>query len=276
MPIKLITRPAAEPVTLADLKSQLGLSPAQDTDQLQSDLLSKRLRRLLAAARAECENLTRRVFVTQTWQQRLNNWPHRDPRYDEHFSTPLVLPKPPFQSVSSFTYVDTQGNPQDMFAYGFQVDNGSETQPGYLTPPFAQPWPPLRMVPSNVQVTFRCGYGGPVTVSTSPAAAVLSTPAWAWNLGDVGMPISIPGAGVAGTTFATSIASVTAGVATLTAATTTAVTSATAYAGEPVPETITNAILFLAQFYEENGAIASAETPKQVLNALRPYMHYVS
>ena len=36
MPIALITPPAAEPVTLADMKSQLGLSPAQDQTVLQT------------------------------------------------------------------------------------------------------------------------------------------------------------------------------------------------------------------------------------------------
>ena len=71
----------------------------------------------------------------------------------------IVLPKPPFQSIVSFNYIDTQGVTQDMTVYGFQQDPGSETQPARLTPPFAQPWPPIRRIPNNVSVEFICGYG---------------------------------------------------------------------------------------------------------------------
>lgn len=271
----LITPPTAEPVTLADLKSQMGLSPTQDTDHVQSDLLSKRLRRAIRGARAECESMTSRVFMTQTWKVLLDTWPHKDPRYDEHWYRSIVLPVPPFQSVSTFTYTDTQGITQDMFVYGFQVDPGSETQPARLTSPFAQPWPPIRMVPNNVQVQFKCGYGGPVTVTTSASSAVLGDSVW--NLGDVGQKISIPGAGEASATLETSIASVAMnGVATLADVATTAVTKATAFAGQPVPVDITEAILFLAQFYDENGAVTDLPIPRQVTNKLKPYMNYVS
>lgn len=284
MPIVLITPPAVEPVTLADLKSQLGLSPVQDTDHVQSAMMATRLRRLIAVARAECENITRRVFVTQTWKLLLDSWPHRDNRYSEHWYRSIVLPKPPFQSVSTFTYTDTQGIAQDMFVYGFQVDPGSETQPARLTSPWAQPWPPIRMIPNNVQVQFKCGYGGPVTVTTSASSAVLTDSVW--NAGDAGQMISIPGAGAAGATLSTSIASVAPnGQATLAVAATTAVTKATAVASMPTPGTqpgqimptpITQAILFLAQFYEENGAVTDLPVPRVVRNLLEPYINYVS
>jgi uncharacterized phiE125 gp8 family phage protein len=275
MPIVLITPPAVEPVTLADLKSQLGLSPVQDTDHVQSVLISTRLRRLIAVARAECENITRRVFVTQTWKLLLDSWPYRDNRYSEHWYRSIVLPKPPFQSVSTFTYTDTQGIAQDMFVYGFQVDPGSETQSARLTSPFAQPWPPIRMIPNNVKVQFRCGYGGPVMVTTSANSAVLT--AAVWNAGDVGLAISIPGAGASGATLVTSIAAVDVnGQATLAVAATTAVTNAVAFAGQPVPTPITQAILFLAQFYEENGAVTDLPVPRVVRNLLGPYCNYVS
>lgn len=275
MPIVLVTPPAIEPVTLADLKSQLGLSPREDTDHVQSDLLSKRLRRLIGVARAECENITRRVFVTQTWKQLLDGWPCIDMRYTGHWYHSLVLPKPPFQSVSAFTYVDTQGTTQNMFAYGFQVDPGSETQSARLNPPFAQPWPPVRGIPNNVAVTFRCGYGGPVTVTTAASSAVLA--GQVWNQGDAGLAISIPGAGTSGAALVTSIASVDIdGVATLANAAATTVTNATAYVGQPVPAPITQGILFLAQFYEENGAVTDLPVPRVVRNLLDPYCNFVS
>jgi uncharacterized phiE125 gp8 family phage protein len=159
MPIVLITPPAVEPVTLADLKLQCDLPPGDDTDHVKSDMVHRKLRRAIRLSRAVCENHTRRVFITQTWKLLLDSWPHRDNRYSEHWYRSIVLPKPPFQSVTTFTYTDTQGDMQDMFVYGFQTDPGSETQPARLTSPFAQPWPPIRMIPNNVQVEFVCGYG---------------------------------------------------------------------------------------------------------------------
>jgi uncharacterized phiE125 gp8 family phage protein len=209
MSIVLITPPTVEPVTLADLKSQLGLSPTQDTDHVQSDMLSKRLRRFIAVARAECENITRRVFITQTWQLWLDGWPHREQEYNynrKHYPS-ILLPKQPFQSIASFTYIDPTGTSQDMAAYGYQTDPGGETQPARLTPPFEQPWPLVRRVPNNISIEFICGYGD---------------------------------------------------------------------TGSTVPPPIIQAILFLAQFYEENGASVDLPVPRVVKNLLDPYCNYVS
>jgi uncharacterized phiE125 gp8 family phage protein len=277
MAVVLIQGPAMEPVTLAEAKSQCGYSPLQDADHVQGDLLSERLRRLIRVARAKCENDTRRVFITQTYRVLLDGWPELSEMYaDGRWYPTLKLPTPPFQSVTSFFYTDTQGNQQDMATYGYRVDPGSETQVARLTPPYAAPWPPLRMVMNNVQVTMKCGYGGPVSVSTSNASAVLGGSA-RWNLGDVGQAISVPGAGSAGDPLVSSIASVDgSGIATLADSAAAAVTNVTAYAGKQVPDELKQAILFLVQFYDENGAVADMPVPRVVKDLLDPYRNYVS
>lgn len=159
MPIVLITPPAVEPVTLADMKLQCGLPPGDDTDHLKSEMVHAQLRRFIRLGRTVCENYTRRVFITQTWKLLLDSWPHTGREYSGHGFHSIVLPKPPFQSIVNFNYIDTQGATQDMTLYGFQTDPGSETQPARLTPPYAQPWPPIRRIPNNVSVEFICGYG---------------------------------------------------------------------------------------------------------------------
>lgn len=276
MAIVLIQGPVVEPVTLAEAKQQCGYSPRQDADHIQSDLLAVRLRRLIRVARSECENITRRVFVTQTWKLLLDGWPSISERYNDRWYPMMALPKPPFQSVTSFNYVDTTGTLQDMAVYGYQVDPGSETQPARLAPPYAQPWPPLRFVPNNVQVSFKCGYGGPVSVSTTASFAVLGGTA-RWNAGDVGQAISIPGVGAASAALTTTIASVdSGGIATLADTATASVANVTAYAGQPVPDVLSQAILFLVQFYDENGAVTDLPVPRVVKNLLAPYCNYVS
>lgn len=274
MPIVLITPPAIEPVTLADLKLQCGLSPVEDTDHVKEQMVAQQLRRYIRGARAMCENFTRRVFVTQTWQLLLDGWPHIDRQYHQPGQFSIVVPKPPFQSLSSFTYVDTQGVVQDMAGWGFQTDPGGETQPARLTPPYLMPWPPIRQIPNNVAVTFKCGYGGPVTVTTAANSTVLTGPVW--NPGDVGRPISIPGAGIAGVLLTTTIAAVSlAGQATLATAASGTVTNATAYAGVPVPEPILDAILLLAQYMYDGNALKE-DPPKFVQDALGPYVNRVA
>lgn len=269
----LITGPTVEPVTLADALIQIDIdAPA---DSVLNTALGQKVTRAIASARSYCEGYARRVFMTQTWQWKLDGWPAYDTRYDERWYNSLVLPKPPFQSVSSFTYTDTQGNTQDMFAYGFQVDPGSETQPARLTPPFAQPWPPLRMIPNNVQVTFRCGYGGPVTASMALNSNILTGPKW--NAGDVGLAISVPGAGASAAVLASTISAVdTNGQATLADTASTVVTGATAFAGQQVPENITQAILFMTQFFFEQGATVDLPTPRVIESLLGQYRNLVA
>lgn len=274
MPTVLITGPTVEPVTLADALIQIDIdAPA---DSILNTALGQKVTRAITSARFYCEGYARRVFMTQTWQWKLDGWPAYDTRYDERWYNSLVLPKPPFQSVSSFTYTDTQGNTQDMFAYGFQVDPGSETQPARLTPPFAQPWPPLRMIPNNVQVTFRCGYGGPVAGATMTASSkILAGPKW--NSGDVGLSISIPGAGEAAAALNSTIAAVdTNGQATLADSASTAVTGVTAFAGDEVPANITQAILFMTQFFFEQGATVDLPTPRVIESLLGQYRNLVA
>ena len=159
MAIVLITGPVAEPVSLSDLKLQIGLSPFEDTDKIKAEMTAKLLRRHIAVARADCENRTRRVFLRQTWKLLLDGWPRQRQIYDGAGYPSIVLPKQPFGAVSEFAYVAPDGTTQNMSDYGYQVDPGSETQPARLTPPYAQPWPPLRLIPNNVHVTFTCGYG---------------------------------------------------------------------------------------------------------------------
>lgn len=159
MPQILITPPAAEPVTLADLKLQCGLSPVEDTDHVKELANAQQLRRFIRGARTMCENTTRRAFLTQTWKMLLDGWPRIDGHYQNHGHHPVLLPKQPFQSLVAFTYVDTQGITQLMSDWGYQLDPGSDSQPARLNPPWLMPWPPTRLIPNNISITFICGYG---------------------------------------------------------------------------------------------------------------------
>jgi uncharacterized phiE125 gp8 family phage protein len=167
----LLTPPTVEPVTLAELKLQCGFSPMEDQDHVQSDMLAQRLRRNLATARSRIESMTRRVFITQTWQMNLDGFPGIDMRYNNPWERhAILLPKQPFQSIVSVQYVDITGTVvplvQDtsygnnlLGEYAYQLDPGSSGQPARIAPAWFVPWPLTRRVQAAVQITFTAGYG---------------------------------------------------------------------------------------------------------------------
>ncbi len=284
--LSLITPPAGEPVTLTEFKNLLELDPGDTTRDA-------KLQGFLFAAREDFEKWSRLKLVTQTWLLRKDHFPVVSLRYDHNGYPQFPLPFPPFQSIDFFQYVDTGGvmetltrdttygvNPQEPF-YGYQLTPGGGIQPAWLTPPWARPWPPQRMVPANTVIQFRCGYGGPLTVSIAAGSKALQvTGGFTFNpddapalLGDLGTQISIPGAGpvvgdIAGP-LVTNVASVDVqGNATLAAEATTGVENVTAWLGKPIPHTIKLSILFHAQFFFEQGAVVDQAVPR-IVNALR-------
>lgn len=173
--VVLITGPANEPVTLAEVKSQARIYTTADDSFITTVIIP--------TARAAIESKTRRAFVSQTWKMTMDSFPPINPDYvEEDLSGIIVLPKPPCLSITSFTYFDTAGVQQtltaaqangemsDLSLYGYQFDPGSETQPGRLTPPWAKPWPPTRRIKNAVQITFVAGYGDLVSSNWTPRA----------------------------------------------------------------------------------------------------------
>ncbi len=81
MRLKLITAPAAEPITLAKAKNHLKVD-SNDENAL--------ITALITAARQLGERETKRAFITQTWKLYLDESPSE-----------IEIPKPPLQSVES-------------------------------------------------------------------------------------------------------------------------------------------------------------------------------
>jgi uncharacterized phiE125 gp8 family phage protein len=282
----LILPPASEPVTVDQAKVQLRLDPG-DSDE--DDFLAG----LVATARVACEDYARRVFITQRWQLRMEGFPGKDWRYNWNGYPAIVLPKPPFQSIDFVKYVDTFGQVQDLpldttygngaAQYGYQLVRGGETAPARLLSAWARPWPPTRMVPGNVMVQFRCGYGELLTVSMDPDSAVLTAPV-TFNaddaplmIGGTGLPVTVKGAGPDGTDLKTFIASVDeSGVATLKAAASTPVTDGQAWAGHPLPPVISQAILIAVDYLYEHRGETDAPLPQAAKALLDPYRNLVA
>lgn len=146
---KMKTKPAVEPVSLAEVHQQCRIDTANENEHIAS---------LIMAARQEVEAMTGRQFITATWELYLDALP---------CDGVIELPCQPLQSVASVEYRDDDGTWQtfpatsyetQLFyapAQSFEID----VSPGriVLLPGFE--WPDLYDAPGSVRITFTAGHG---------------------------------------------------------------------------------------------------------------------
>jgi uncharacterized phiE125 gp8 family phage protein len=148
--LSIITGPTAEPVSLAEAKAQCRVT-ASDEDGL--------IGGYLAAARHHCEDYTRRSFSTETRQMTIDyGWPWVFDSCTVSKHTRIVLPRPPAQSVSSISYVDSNGATQTLDPSQYQFSKGDIF--AYVDQAFGVTWPAPRMQLDAITVQWICGYGG--------------------------------------------------------------------------------------------------------------------
>lgn len=138
--MKVITAPAIEPVTLANVREQLGINDASDTG---SDAI---ITRRITEARQFVENYTRRSMNTQTLEIRLDTFPER-----------IELPAPPVISVTSVKYIDTDGVLQTISASNYVLDDYPMVP--FIREAYGYSWPSHRNEPNAVRVQYSAGYG---------------------------------------------------------------------------------------------------------------------
>lgn len=139
MALTLSVAPAQEPVDLDAAKAQLRIDHDDDDDMIAA---------LIVAARMSAEQYLGRSLITQTWIWRMDAFPA---------TGPLMLPKPPVQSVSAVTYVDDGGDSQvwDSTEYAVSLDDWAPR----LAPVPGAAWPTPADRLDAVSVTFVAGYG---------------------------------------------------------------------------------------------------------------------
>lgn len=148
---KRITAPEVEPVTLAEAKAQ-GIIETSAYDVLVSSKLK--------AAREWVEKYTGRALVAQTWRTQF-----------DHFPCGIIrLNHPPLQSVTSITYIDTDGSSQVLSAAAYIVDTNAE--PGRVAEAYGYTWPATQERIGAVTIESVHGYDGtgdsPIDLSNIP------------------------------------------------------------------------------------------------------------
>ncbi len=147
MTLRVVTAPAAEPLTLAEAKLHLRVDHTLDDDLITA---------LITVAREYAENYTRRAFIQQTLEYTTHCFPA---------GGVFELPRPPLQSVTSIKYIDVDGVLQTVDAADYQVDTYRE--PGLVKPAYLESWPIVVRSDFNaVQIRYVAGY----SPSGSPAS----------------------------------------------------------------------------------------------------------
>lgn len=140
--------------TYTDNIADASLGAQAPTTNTTSDPL---LNLLIASARAAAETELHRYLVTQTLDAYLDHFPrYPNPRFCD-FGTKYDITLPPLQSVSSITYVDTDGVTQTLAADQYLVD--VKSAPARIAPAYGVSWPSTREQNNAVIIRFVAGYG---------------------------------------------------------------------------------------------------------------------
>lgn len=136
MGTSLVTAPTAEPITLAEARAQCRVTHELDDAQFAALILS---------AREWAQGLTRRAFMTQTWEYSL-----------QYFPAEIELPMFPVQSITSVKYVDTAGATQTLSSSAYEADLISDVP--RIRAASGYTWPSIKSVYNAVTVRFVAGY----------------------------------------------------------------------------------------------------------------------
>lgn len=132
----IITLPAAEPLTLTDVKAHLRLD-----DTVEDALLNG----LIAAARQYLEATAGLALITQTLRFYLDDWPQ---------DGLIQLPIPPLQGLESVTVYDAAGNPLAVALTGHVLD--AAANPARLSLPTQ---PPTSRPLNGIEIDVTAGFG---------------------------------------------------------------------------------------------------------------------
>ena len=153
--LKETVAPQSEPITVAEVKDHLRISNNNEDDLIRSLITSER--KLLE------ENYSIRL-LTQTWEYKLDAWPRG--------VDCIEIPFYPVASISSITYIDSDGNSQTWSASEYDVDVDSRPPRIALDPDYSYPnLETARIKP--ITITLIAGYGSDGSYVPDPILSAL-------------------------------------------------------------------------------------------------------
>ena len=141
MKLKLNTAPANPAVSVLDAKTHLRVDHSDDDAYIQG---------LIEAATSAIETEANRQLITATWDQHLDYFPD---------CKPIMLYRPPVQSIESITYTDEDGSTQTVSTSTYKLTDPNNAY-ATVTLQDNQNWPTDEIDERDaVKVTYKAGYG---------------------------------------------------------------------------------------------------------------------
>ena len=148
--IETTSGPAVEPMTTAEAKTHLQENLATWDAYIDT---------LILTARILIEEELGRSLITQTKVMYLDSFP---------IAQTIMLPQSPAQSVTSVSYVDTDGASQIWASSKYALD--AKSRPARLYLAYNESYPTTRTIENAVTITYVAGYG---TASTDIPAPII-------------------------------------------------------------------------------------------------------
>lgn len=149
---RIVSEPAAEPLSLAEARAHLHVTHTEDDEYLIG---------LITTARVYVEMVTGRALVTQTWKA-----------WYAGFEKRLVIPWPRLQSVETVRVRNSAGAWATLETSVYSVD--SDVEPGAVVEAYGATWPSITLHPVNpIEIAFTAGYGAAAAVPRPLKQAML-------------------------------------------------------------------------------------------------------
>lgn len=149
-PSNIIT---AEPITLIQARLHLKLDTAGSPPSHPDDAL---VIALISSVRESAEKYTGLAIANQTYTLTLDAFPTEE----------IDLQISKVNSITSITYVDTNGATQTFSSTKYTLDNVEK--PSVVNLNYNEKWPDTRLQPNAVTVTFNAGYTDNVSPNSNP------------------------------------------------------------------------------------------------------------
>ena len=140
MSLTIVSAPAVEPITSANIKTKLGIA-SSDTS------VDSQIGWMIPAARRQVESRIGRSLITQTWKMHLDTFPNV-----------IRLPKGKAQTLTHVKYTASDGTLTTISASEYQSDLLSDVP--RIAPAYGYEWPQPKTDTFNaVEVQWVAGYG---------------------------------------------------------------------------------------------------------------------
>jgi uncharacterized phiE125 gp8 family phage protein len=189
----IVTAPASEPVTAAELRTHLRVDS--------TELPDAEANALIAESRQMIEETIGLAFISQSWRLSLDRWPGGaeawwdgvrqmaiSELYAPSYMTSVQLPRWPLASITTVTVFDEDSNSQTVtVADTFDVD--TYQIPGRMTLKRGSTWPIALRANNAIQIVYVAGYANAAAVPATMKRALKQLAAFLYtNRGDTCEP----------------------------------------------------------------------------------------